>query len=223
MRSSFILSLLLVGATFAPAATVTLDNMNGGGNAAYGIRDAAGTLVSGAGFSGIMGRFTISDSAIQTNFSTGDVAAISSGFSAFDPATGSFALDSLGFPGAFQTSESFDTKASTNAFGGSTIYAVFYKGASIATATELLIAKLATAFPTDPELGLALTGNASFSPSGITSLLVGTSGGASFDYGIGGGALPTYGLSLVNAAPEPSRAMLAGLGLMGLVIRRRRK
>lgn len=27
----------------------------------------------------------------------------------------------------------------------------------------------------------------------------------------------------VGAVPEPSRAMLAGLGLMGLVIRRRRK
>ncbi|MBL9145903.1 MAG: PEP-CTERM sorting domain-containing protein [Verrucomicrobiaceae bacterium] len=222
MRLSFALSVLLAVASVAPAATVTFDNLNGGGDAAYGVRDAAGTLISGSGFSGVMGRFTISDSTIQSNFASGNVAAISTGFSAFDPVGGTFALDSLA-AGAFQTSESFDTKASTNTFGGSSIYAVFYKGASIATATELLIAKLSSAFPTDPEVGLALTGAASFSPSGITSLLVGTSGGAPHDYGIGGGALPTYGLSLVNAAPEPSRAMLAGLGLMGLVIRRRRK
>lgn len=221
MRVVFFFIFLSV-ASLLPAATVTLDNLNGGGDAAYGVRDSSGALVSGSGFSGVMGRFTISDSAVQSNFASGDVAAISSGFSAFDPATGTFALDSLA-SGAFQTSESFDTKASVNTFGGSTVYAVFYKGTSIATATELLIAKLTAVFPTDPEVGLALTGAASFSPSGISTLLVGSSGGAPHDYLIGGGPLPTYQMSLVNAAPEPSRAMLAGLGLMGLMIRRRRK
>ena len=58
--------------------------------------------------------------------------------------------------------------------------------------------------------------------SGISSIVVGGNG-SNFDFGGGSGSQITYQLSLVGAAPEPSRAMLAGLGLMGLVIRRRRK
>ena len=219
---TLIFTILIASASLARAATITLDNLNDTGNAAYGIRDAAGTLVSGSSYTGIMGRFTITDSAVQTNFASGNVSAISSGFSAFDPVGGTFSLDSLA-DGAFQASESFDTKASSNTFGGTSIYAVFYKGTSIATATEMMIAKLTATFPTDPETGLALTGTASVSPAGISSLLVGSSGGAAHDYGFGGGALPTYQMALVGAAPEPSRVLLAGLGVMGLVIRRRRK
>jgi hypothetical protein len=203
----------------AQAATIVFDNLNATSNAAYGIRDSGGTLVSGSGFQGALGRFSITNSAISSSFAGNDLVAIQNAFSQFDPLNGTFLLDSFG-PGAFQASESFDTKASSNSFGGSVVYAVLYKGTSIATATELFIAEMNAVFPTDPAEGLALTSSISLRPDTIANLLVGTSGGPQHDYGIGGGALPTFGL--VAAVPEPTRSWLLVLGLMGACLRRRR-
>ncbi len=200
-------------------ATLTFDNLNANGDAAYGIRGNDGVLVTTAnGYTGVLGTFTISDSAVTSNFQAGNLAAIQSGFSAFDPVNGTFDLDTFG-PGAFQASESFDTRASSNALGGASIYAVFYKGSSIGSSTEIFIAKLNSLFPTDPDVGLALTGNASLTPTNVSSILVGTTG-APHDFGIGGGALPTYQLSGV---PEPSRALILGAGLFGLFAARNRR
>lgn len=215
-----ILSALLI-ASSVNAASVAFDNFNPAYDGAQIIRDATGTAVTGAAFKGILGTFTISDSAIVTAFSqpTPDLAAISTGFSSFGT---SFSLDDFG-AGIFSTNQSGDTKVASNSIGGSTIYSVFFKGASIATATELLITKLTATFPTDPAVGAPLSGSAQLNSAGLapSGLLVG-SVGASYD-AYGNGALPSYQMALVGAAPEPSRAMLAGLGLMGLVIRRRRK
>jgi hypothetical protein len=140
-------------------ATVTFDNFFVSGvdvTGAYGVRDASGALASNS-FHGIMGKFTIADSAVTSNFASGNVGAIASGFQAFDSVTGSF---DLGNPvdGVFQSTESFDTKASSNSLGGSSVYAVFYNTSAIATATQLFIAKLTAVFPTDPELGATLIG-----------------------------------------------------------------
>lgn len=67
---------------------------------------------------------------------------------------------------------------------------------------------------------LAADGGVAFampgSDSGATLNLLATSVSS-------GGTTPNLSLTAFNIAPEPSRAMLAGLGLMGLVIRRRRK
>mgnify|MGYP001224289146 CR=1 FL=1 len=204
----------------ARSATVIFDNVNGSGNAAYGIRDADGVLVSGVGFQGALGYFTISNSAISSSFAGNDLAAIQSGFTQFDPVDGTFSLSSLA-AGAFQTNEIFDTKASSNTFGGSIVYAVLYKGTSIATATELLIAQLNAQFPTDPEIGLTATLNVSLAPSSVTNLVVGSSGGPAHDYGLGGGELPTFGM--VAAVPEPSRSLLLLGGLACLGWRRRQQ
>lgn len=214
---------LTLFATCLQGATITFDNLNTNGDGAYGIRSAAESgavlVTTSNGYTGIMGRFTISDSAVSSNFASGNLGAIAAGFSAFDPVTGNFALDSFG-PGAFQTSESFDTKDASNDFGGSNIYAVFYNGASIATATELFVAKLNATFPTDPDVGLPLTGSASLNPTGLASILVGTTG-APNDYGLGSGPLATYQLVGV---PEPSRALILGVGMFGvLMIRNRRR
>jgi hypothetical protein len=201
------------------AATIGIDNFNETFNSAYGIRDAGGTLVSGNNFKGVIGRFTITNSAISTNFDQGNLTAISAGFQQFDPtATGVFALDNYA-PGAFDASVSFDTKATSNSFGGSAIYMVLYKGVSVAAATELFVAQMNAIFPTDPNIGAPLLGYVNFSPSNITNLVVGTQGGPAHDYGYGGGAQPTFGM---EAIPEPSRVMLLGLGLAGLGMRRRR-
>lgn len=205
-------------------ATVSLTNLDASNNGGYAIRGAgaasADFVTTAAGYKGVMGRFTITDSAITTAFSSGDMAAINTGFSAFGS---TFVIDNL-VDGVFSTSQSADTKA-PSAFGSATIYTVFFKGASLASATELLIAKLDAAFPTDPDIGGALSSDVFFRPSGgsgISSIVVGGNG-SNFDFAGGSGSQITYQLSLVGAAPEPSRAMLAGLGLMGLVIRRRRK
>ena len=216
--------LAFAGVSLFPAngATVVFDNLTASGDAAHGVRDSQGVLVSGTTFQGAIGRFTISNTAIEAAFALGDTGAISSGFQQFDATpTGTFALYSF-VPGAFQTTESFGTKASSNTWGGSIMYAVFYKGASISAATELFIAQLNTTFPTDPEVGAALNQFTSIRPSTITDMVVGTTG-ASFDYGLGGGAQSTFQLAQVGAVPEPSRMMLVALGAMGVVVRRRRK
>lgn len=219
MQTKYLL-LLALFTSCVQGATLTFDNIAASGDAAYGIRGDNGTLVTTAnGYTGVLGRFTIADSAVTNNFNNNNFAGIQAGFSAFDPVNGTFALDSFG-PGAFQASESFDTKASSNTFGGSSIYAVFYKGSSIGTATEMFIAKLNSVFPTDPEVGLALTASTSLTPSNVSSILVGRTG-APHDFGLGGGALPTYQLS---AVPEPSRTMILGAGLFGLfAVRNRRR
>jgi hypothetical protein len=211
------LSFLMVSE--AKAATIVFDNLNATSNAAYGIRDSGGTLVSGSGFQGALGRFSITNSAISSSFAGNDLVAIQNAFSQFDPLNGTFLLDSFG-PGAFQASESFDTKASSNSFGGSVVYAVLYKGTSIAAATELFIAEMNAVFPTDPAVGLPVTSSISLRPDTITNLLVGTSGGPPHNYGFGGGALPTFGLAA--AVPEPTRSWLIMLGLLGACLRRRR-
>jgi hypothetical protein len=206
-------------ASKAKAATIVFDNANANFDAAYGIRDAGGVLVSGSGFQGALGRFSITNSAISSSFAGNDLVAIQNAFSQFDPINGTFLLDSVDL-GAFQASESFDTKSSSNSFGGSAVYAVLYKGTSIATATELFIAEMNAVFPTDPAVGLPVISSISLRPDTITNLLVGTSGGPLHDYELGGAALPTFGL--VAAVPEPTRSWLLLLGLMGACLRRRR-
>jgi hypothetical protein len=85
----------------------------------------------------------------------------------------------------------------------------------------LLVAQLNAVFPTDPLVGAPLIASASFRPANISSLVVGTALGGAFnhDFGLGSGSLQTYAL---QAVPEPSRALLAMLGLFGLSLRRRR-
>lgn len=215
---AFLLLESVAGVAFG--ATVTVDNFNATSDGGYGIRDTAGVLVQGSGFSGAIGRFTISNSAISTAFSSGNLASIQAGFAQFGS---NFALDDFG-PGLFQSSEDQDTNLVANggtiygsAFRGASVYTVLFKGASIATATEMFIAQLNSVFPSDsfaPSLG-----NAALRPDTILALVVGTSGGPVHDYGFGGGALPTFGLA---AIPEPSRAILLGLGFLGFGLRRRR-
>lgn len=210
-------------ATQAQSATIRFTNFNDNSDAAYGVRDANGVLVGGSEFQGAMGYFTVSNSAIIDSFAANDLAAIGSAFTQFDPVQGNFPLNefaSSGFPGVFQASETFDTKTISNTFGGRIIYAVLFKGTSIATASELFIAELNAQFPTDPAVGDMARSDVFLRPDSIANLLVGTTGGPLHDYGNGGGALSTFGL--VAAVPEPTRTWFLLLGLMGACLRRRR-
>ncbi len=214
-----LLASFVITASFSQAATIAFDNLTASGTAAHGIRDANGVLVSGVDFSGALGRFTITNSAISSSFASNNFAAIQAGFQQFDPVGGSFALDTF-VPGAFSASEVFNTKNSVvPGYGGSTVYAVFYKGATIGTASELFVAELNTTFPTDPEVGAGASASFSIRPSTVANLVVG-SGGASHDFGLGGGAQSTF--QLANPIPEPSRLVFLGFGLIGVIARRRR-
>lgn len=218
--AAVIIAMACFSATQAKSATIQFQNLTLDGGGAFGIRDANGVLVEGSNFRGAMGYFTVSNLDIISNFGLNNLAAIGNAFQQFDPAEGSFPLNDFG-PGTFQASETFNTAASpTNSFGGRVIYAVLYKGTSVATASELFIAQLNAQFPTDPDVGFNLPMTVLLSPSSITDLLIGTSGGPSHDYNFGGGALPTFGL--VAAVPEPTRAGLLVLGILGVCLRRRR-
>ena len=221
MKNFLLKFLLMVSVTgSSPAATVVFDNLTALGDGAYGIRDASGTLVSGSEFVGALGRFTITNSAISASFAANDFASIQTGLQQFDPVNGSFALDNFA-SGAFQASKDFDTKDSVNpGFGGSTVYAVFFRGSSISAATELFIAQLTSTFPTDPEVGAALTANVSLRPDTVANVVVGYANLTPFDYGFGSGPLSTFGMA--QAIPEPSRALLLGLAGMLTLFRRRR-
>jgi hypothetical protein len=204
----------------AQAATMAFNNFNDTATNAYAVRAANGAFVTTSGsYTGILGTFTISDSAVTNAFNSGDTAAIAAGFTAFDPVTGTFALDNLQ-PGVFDASESFDTKTTSNSLGGATVYTIFYQGASIATATEMFIAKLNAVFPTDPAVGAPGIGNAALNPTGVNSILAGSVGAPADP--VGAGALPTYQLSAVAAVPEPSKTMVLATSLFGLLALRRR-
>ena len=203
----------------AQSATIQFQNLTLDSDGAFGIRDANGVLVGGSEFQGAMGYFTVSNSAIIDSFAANDLAAIGSAFTQFDPIDGTFSLGSV-VPGIFQANEIFDTRIASNSFGGRAIYAVLYRGTSIATASELFIAQLNAQFPTDPVIGFDPPVTVLLSPTTVNNLVIGTSGGPSHDYGFGGGALPTFGL--VAAVPEPTRTWLLLLGLMGACLRRRR-
>ena len=221
--SHSVAALFILACSSINAATVTFDNFTPTVDNAQLILNAAGVAAPDSTYHGAIGKFTISDSAITTAFSAADsdMAAISSGFLQFGT---SFGLLDAG-NGAFQASVSGDTKVASNTFGGSAIYAVFYKGATLAGATELLIAKLTSTLPTDPTVGAPLLASASLNSQSLApgGLLVG-SVGAPMDAGFGGPSVSSFQMSAINVSgvPEPSRALLLGFGALGLMFRRRR-
>jgi len=197
----------LLGAAPVPcleAASIVLRNTLDDGTGAYAIANAAFSPFDNTDSNpannggGVLGRMTISDAAITAFWDVGNVAAIQAAFRPFGSA---FTLESTGLAGAFLDTRSADTRASQNAFGGSAIYFWAYKGLSLGAATEHLIARLATAFPTDPESGPILNGTANLRPGEVANLVAGGAGNFSRDYG--GGSGPLAGFNTVAAVPEP--------------------
>ena len=167
----------------------------------------------------MLGFFSITDSAIQSAFTAGNSATIAAGFTQFGLG---FEGNSLA-DGVFEAAVSGSTKEADNNYATQQLYSVFYKGASLATATELLIARLNTTIGLDDPSGFPIAEPVvSLRPSSST-LLVGATG-APNDYGFGSGPLASYQLAAVpvSGVPEPSRGLLLLAGLAGLVMRRRR-
>lgn len=104
-------------------------------------------------------------------------------------------------------------------FIGKGIYTLIGNAPTLAASTELLIAKHSGVFAQDAPL---FSATASLDQTvGNGTVLWGNSAGAAID--IGGGLNPSYRTVGVAAIPEPSRAMLAAMGLFAGLVRRRRK
>jgi VCBS repeat-containing protein len=174
----------------AKAAQVTFSNLTELIDGYHGVADQGGSLLGGAGSGGNLGRMTIDDSTITTLATARDLAALNA---AFVPFGGTFPLD--GAPGvgngAIEAVLTADTKASLlNGFGESAIYVWLYKGTSRTTATEFMLVKLNSVFPTDPEVGPPLDLEVYLRPvvSSISTLFAGVSGPQTHDYGLGSAA-----------------------------------
>ncbi len=193
------------------AATLTISNQNALANGANGVADSTGALHSGSGAAGVIGRMTISDAAISAAALANNVSVIDAGFEAFASTSGTFTLNSLGSNGAFEVVKDFDTRASINSFGGSSIYLWIYKGASRATATEHFLVKLSSTFPTDSEtepptgpLHLYLR------PDTVVQVFAGVQSATTHDYGQGSGPLATFRTLPLNEAPVASAGVASG-------------
>lgn len=114
-----------------------------------------------------------------------------------------------------------------SSFIGKNIYTVIGNGASLAASTELLIVKHTGTFGQDNPV---FSGTATLDAAGGTgngTVLWGNLGKTSTDINAlfgAGGTEPNYSTlgASTSIVPEPSRAILAGLGLMGFMFRRRR-
>ena len=202
----------LLASSSAYSASITVTNFTDFPST-NAISDDAGTLLNNT-FVGVGYFGTISDVALQTLTPT-DFATILGGgeFVQFGADVGWLGA------GVYQGAPSTAILAGSG-FIGHNIYTLIGNAATLAASTELLIVKHTPTFAQDNPVFSAdalLDANA-----GNGTVLWGSTGKTSFDFG--GGALPNYSTlaASAGAVPEPSRAVLAGLGLMGLMLRRRR-
>jgi N-acetylneuraminic acid mutarotase len=159
---------------------------------------------------------TISDSAVTALVMAGDMTGLNAAFVPFDSTSGAFDLGSLA-QGAFEVDRSQDTRASQNAFGGSSIFLWLYKGTSRTAATEYLLMKLSATFATDPEVGLPAGPDSIFLRPTSGTLFAGFSGPQTHTYSFPGSAAATIfrmmgtGPVPVNQAPVASGGVLAAV------------
>lgn len=206
----------------SPAATLTVSNASSSGNGFHGLATEAGALLSPGQARGVLGRLTLSDSEIAELVEAGDLTALNA---AFQPFGSDFALQltDSGPAGAFETSVTADSRASANDFGGSPVHVWIHLGADRASASQYLLAKLNTTFPTDPEEAPPAFASLALRPDSIALLHAGSLAG-SHDYGLGGGAVSTLRLQPPDGAPNSlpvvenlAVQVLAGVAFAGQV------
>ncbi|HEY1080763.1 MAG TPA: Ig-like domain-containing protein [Prosthecobacter sp.] len=215
-----ILGCCLMFASASQGATITISNYSTGLNGVHGIADAASTRLGGATARGTLGRMNgLTESQVADLATAGNITALNA---AFQPFGDDFALDSLGAAGAFESEIFFDTHPSVRpGYGGSPIYVWMYKGTSRTSSSEYLLVRLTANFPTDSDLPSSPI-NVYVRPDNVAQVLAGTTGGATFDYGLGGGAFALYQTistsTSSNVAPVASNGTLnvfAGIGKSG--------
>lgn len=201
--------LLLLGSS--QGASLTVSNYNPAGDGNHGIADLAGVRIAGAAGRGVVGRMNgLSEIEVANKATAGDIAGLNA---AFQPFGADFALDSLGVAGAFETELNFDTRNSVRpGYGGSPIYFWSYKGTSRTNATEYLLIRLNTLFPVDSETLPPSVLEVAVNPVGVSTILSGSVGPGSHDYGQGSGPLPMY--QMISTSTSSNVAPIANNGVL---------
>ena len=107
-------------------------------------------------------------------------------------------------------------QAADSAFVGANIFFVIGNGSTLADSTEFAVFDTGFQFAADDTT--PAPSSFAFVPSADT-LVIGEVGA---DVGLFGGAVQATNFQLATAIPEPSSALLAGLALVGGLVRRRR-
>ena len=208
--------LVLICVLPAMGAVLTISNDTTAADGYHGVADNSGTLLGGSGSGGFIGRMTISDSAVTALVMAGDMTGLNAAFVPFDSTSGAFNLGSLA-QGAFEVGLSQDTRASQNAFGGSSIFVWLYKGTSRTAATEYLLMKLSATFATDPEVGLPAGPDSIFLRPTSGTLFAGFSGPQTHTYSFPGSSAATI-FRMMGTGPVPvNQAPVASAGVLAAV------
>ncbi len=209
--------LLLVTGSICHGATVTLTNFVADGTA-NGVSTSAGTLVTAGSYAAVGYFDTIAAAALtNANMTPATFANLATDFVEF----GALTLANWFADGFFQG----DVGQAINAgspFIGRPIYAVIGNGATLAASSEVWIGTTGGNFAQDNPVFNAV---ASLDEgSGTLAAVFGGFGPEGTDFGATQPFTQFFKTASASAAPipEPSRAILAGLGLMGLFFRRRR-
>lgn len=209
--SASLLFVLSFGSS-SEAASITVGNFTDFPNT-NGITDTAGNFLNNT-FVGVGYFNTLSDGQLGALNPTTFASILAGGeFIQFGSA--------IGWLGAGVYDGSASAAINTgSSFIGKGIYTLIGNASTLAASTQLLIAKHTGAFAQDAPLFSAVA--TLDQSSGNGTVLWGNSAGGALDVG-GGSSLSTYRTLAVGAVPEPSRAMLAAMGLFAGLVRRRRK
>jgi hypothetical protein len=194
---------------FAQAATTSYSNLVNFDSSTNAVVTVGGTpLAVGSGFVGVGYFASLTDILISTSI---DAVGLGNDFRTF--ASGQINGGGVGLAGLYN----YGTATVANAqFDGKAVYTVIGNGATIATSTQILIAKHTTTFAADPAItpGAVLSNSSS---GNVATLLKGSYGLFSSDFGAG----PSQAYSLALLVPEPSTMLLGAFGALGLLRRRR--
>lgn len=200
-------SSLLALAGIASAAQVAVDNFTN----PFPITASGASIASGTGFVAIGSITGMSDADISGITMTRDVSGLDAAFSQFGD---DLQFGASGFDGFFQ-GDIAEGILSDSAFVGQTIYLIAGDGADISSSAHLVVFKSATTLEQDnPLYSTEVKFDQDFTDEG---LLLGERVAGVDVPGIG-----AFDGVAAAAIPEPSAFSLLGLGLAGLVLRRRR-